>query len=102
MAQTQTNNVQFIGTSDVKLAELIAAQISGQLAEIKESIPRPEQLMTRQQAADFLSVDKVSLWRYTKGGKIPAHQIGSRVYYKRSEILECLERINPNKKGGEK
>lgn len=102
MAQTEKQNVQFIGTSDVKLAEMITAQISGQIAEIKESIPRPDQLMTRQQTADFLSVNLATLWRYTKSGVLPAHQIGNRVYYKRSEILESLECINPKKKGGAK
>ncbi len=94
MAQTETNNVQFIGTTDTKLAELIAAQISRQISEIKESIPQPDQLMTREQTADYLNINLSTLHLWTKAGKIPAHGIAKRVYYKRSEIDNSLKRIN--------
>ena len=53
-----------------------------------------DELLTREQACSLLKINKTSLWKWTKHGKIIAYGIGNRVLYKKSELLESLVRIN--------
>ena len=40
--------------------------------------------------AELLSVSKVTIHDWKRKGKVPFHRIGSRVYFKKSEVLESL------------
>lgn len=53
-----------------------------------------EVLLTREDAAEMLSVSLVTLWKYTKDDIIPAYRIGTKVRYKKSEILLALKQMN--------
>ncbi|WP_299548486.1 helix-turn-helix domain-containing protein [Seonamhaeicola sp.] len=53
-----------------------------------------EVLLTREEAAKMLSISLVTLWKYTKEDIIPAYRIGSKVRYKKSEILLALKQMN--------
>ena len=57
-------------------------------------IHNPDELLTREQACLLLKINKTSLWKWTKKGKIIAYGIGNRVLYKKSELMESLVRIN--------
>lgn len=48
-------------------------------------------LMTRVEVCKLLSINKVTLWKYTKDGKLKSYGIGNRVMYKRSEVLEAVK-----------
>jgi len=54
----------------------------------------PEELMTRTEVAEFLKCDLSTIHNWTKSGKLKAHGIGYRVYYKRSEINAGLIPLN--------
>ncbi len=60
----------------------------------KMLINEPDELMSRQETADYLKISLVSLWTWTKNNLIPAHKIGNKVRYKKSEILESLQKMN--------
>ena len=49
-----------------------------------------EVLLTREEASKFLKIDISTLWSWTKKGKINVYGIGSRKYYKKSELIESL------------
>ncbi|MEO9485286.1 MAG: helix-turn-helix domain-containing protein [Ekhidna sp.] len=51
-----------------------------------------ERLMTREEAAEFLSISLPTLNDWTKSGKIKCHRIPDtgRVYYLRSELLDAV------------
>lgn len=55
-------------------------------------IPREkeEQLITRKETAQLLGISLPTLNEYSKKGIIPAYYLGSRVRYKKSEILDAL------------
>ncbi|MDO7173453.1 helix-turn-helix domain-containing protein [Mariniflexile sp. AS56] len=53
-----------------------------------------EVLLTRESAAEMLSISLVTLWKYTKDDIIPAYRIGTKVRYKKSEILLALKQMN--------
>lgn len=81
-----TNNSDFI--TGVKAA------FRSVLDEQKSSLKDEDILLTRQEAAEMLSISLVTLWKYTKKDIIPAYRIGSKVRYKKSEILLALKQMN--------
>ncbi len=58
-----------------------------------------DRLNSREKTAkDILDVDLSTLHRWTQQGKVKAHAIGNRIYYKDSSIEEALIEIVPKKK----
>ena len=56
-----------------------------------------DSLFSREEASESLKIDLSTLHRWTKQGKISAHAIGARIYYKESSIQEALIEIKPKK-----
>lgn len=52
------------------------------------------ELLTRDEVCKILSINKTSLWKHTKSGKLKSYGIGNRVYYKRNEVLESVQPLN--------
>lgn len=90
------NQILLSQTTKEEISELIC-NFSNQLQELKDSIPRPEQLLTREQTACLLDVDVSTLHLWNKKGKLKPRGLGNRVYYLRSEIMEALIPLNENK-----
>ena len=55
---------------------------------------RPEALLTRNETAEYLKIDTSTLWSWTNKGKIKCYGIGSRRYYKKSDIDKALVLLN--------
>ena len=91
------STIQFIGTNPTDLiTELknvlipeLKAQLSAQF-QPKE----PTEYLTRSEVCKLLKIDLSSLHRWRKEGKIPSYGLGNRVYFKRSEVEQI---INKNK-----
>ncbi|RXG13982.1 helix-turn-helix protein [Leeuwenhoekiella aestuarii] len=59
------------------------------------SIPNePEELLTRDEACKFLKINSSTLWTWTNKGIVTAYGISNRRYYKRSELLQTLIKLN--------
>jgi excisionase family DNA binding protein len=57
--------------------------------------PAPaETLLSKKEVCELLGVTLNTLSKFTKNGTIPAFGIGSRVMFKRSDVLNSLIRIN--------
>jgi len=54
----------------------------------------PNDFITRNEAYKILSINKTSLWKHTKSGKLKSYGIGNRVLYKRSEVIQAVKPIN--------
>ncbi len=83
------------------LKQLIKEAIQQERASYEESLSNTEvdRLNSREKTAtDILDVDLSTLHRWTQQGKIKAHAIGNRIYYKDSSIEEALVEILPKKK----
>ena len=83
------------------LKQLIKEVIQEVLASYEESLSNTEvdRLNSREKTAtDIFDVDISTLHRWTQQGKIKAHAIGNRIYYKDSSIEEALVEIKPKKK----
>lgn len=85
-------------TSPKELSELIAEGVRKQIEAFKNELlakDANDELMTREQACEFLQIDPSTLWAWQNRGKVTAYSIsGSRRYYKRSKLLEALKPLN--------
>lgn len=52
-----------------------------------------DELVTRKQAAVLLGISLPTLHEYCKSGIIPSYRVGSRIRFKKSELLECLKKV---------
>jgi len=83
------------------LKQLIKEVVQQELSSVTDSIKKVEtdHLNSREKTAkDILDVDLSTLHRWTQQGKIKAHAIGNRIFYKDSSIEEALVEILPKKK----
>lgn len=90
------NSIMLHNLAPNDLEELIRKVVSEQLEEFRKnnSIEKPDELLTREEACLLLKISLTSLWNWTKKGKLKAYGIGNRVFYKRGELMESLVRIN--------
>jgi excisionase family DNA binding protein len=58
-----------------------------------ENVPDPDELLTRRQAATFLGLSLPTLHDYTTRGIVTAYRLGSRVRYKKGDLLNCLLKV---------
>ncbi|CAA0242297.1 DNA-binding protein [Tenacibaculum maritimum] len=79
-----------------QLRNEIIEGIKPQLDELKNHLQpkEPTEYLTRQETADLLKVDLSTIWNWTKQSKLVAYSIGSRVYYKRSEVESSIIKLN--------
>jgi excisionase family DNA binding protein len=93
---SNSETVQFVQITADELAKLINQKLSENLNQFKKEFLNKEadnELLTREQTADFLKVDVSTLYLWVKKGKIKAYGIGKRRYFKRTELIESLTPI---------
>jgi len=76
-----------------QLGKLFDEKIQHRLEQFKKDIYNQkaiDELLTRDEACAFLKIDSSTLWAWTNKGNVIAYGIGSRRYYKRSELLQAL------------
>ncbi len=54
-----------------------------------------EELMSRQEVANYLKIDLSTLHHWTKKGKLPRYGLGKRIYYKRKDVKSALVELEP-------
>lgn len=88
--------------TQVPIADLqgyIAQTIQRELSVIlkAEPAPDPDELVTRKQAAIILGLSLPTLHDYTVRGIVPAYRLGSRVRFKKGDLLNCLLKVQTAK-----
>lgn len=81
---------------DVTLEQLTALISKGVKDELQGftkqlNIPNSETLLTRDEACEFLKINSSTLWAWSNKKRVKAYGIGSRIYYKKSELMEALK-----------
>lgn len=87
----------FIPLSMKEFRELLRSTIREELSDLVED-QQHEPLIKSVEAAKILGVSKVTLLDWRRKGLIPFHQLNSRIYYKKSELMEALSKA-PKGKG---
>ena len=86
--------------SKEELQEILLKPILGRIEKIETEFEKSntDLVFTREQTAKRFNVDLSTLHRWTKEGKISAHAIGARIYYKESSIQDALVKIESKRK----
>jgi excisionase family DNA binding protein len=90
-------NKQILQIENIQSSDFIPKILNGfkdLLAEQNKTSKDSEILLTREETAEMLSISLPTLWKYTKNDVIPAYRIGTKVRYKKSEILLALKQMN--------
>lgn len=87
--------------SEKKLADA-AERIAEAEAEQEAANPKPEkpkrtihwddELMTTRQLMEFLSLSRTKIWELVNKEQLPAFKIGGDYRYRRTEVIEWLEK----------
>jgi hypothetical protein len=86
------NQIFLNGITLKQLAEALIPLLNAKATN--ETIQQDNEILTREETCKLLSINKTSLWKYTKSGRLKSFGIGNRVYYKRSQVLESLTPLN--------
>jgi excisionase family DNA binding protein len=81
--------------SPIELDALLDAFRAVVRAELKHQHQeeQSDQLLTAKEAAALLKVSLVTLWQWEKAGRLQKHKMGSRVYFKHSEIMASIDSL---------
>ena len=58
---------------------------------------KPEELIKAHEACEYLKISKVTLYRWIREDKIKAYHLGTRLYFRRSELIKSLEATDNRK-----
>ena len=75
------------------------AGLQNQLSELKVNFQpkQPTELLTRNEVSELLKCDLSTLHNWVKKGKLIPYGIGSRIYFKRTDIENALVCLNKKK-----
>ena len=73
-----------------ELKDIISQSIESALSK-NPSKKEDDVLLKRVDVAKLFSVSLVTITEWMKTGKLPYHRINSRVFFKKSELMECIE-----------
>ena len=80
----------FTSISSDELKELIQDCINLEITKISDLSQKPSDLIKAKEATEFLQVSKVTLYNWMNDGLITGYYLGSRLYFKKSELVESL------------
>lgn len=89
----QKNSILLETLTVEQLQQLMSTTFQNSILQLQKELNfqnNSEELMSRDETCKFLKIDSSTLWAWTNKGKVLAHGIGARRYYKRSELLQCL------------
>jgi excisionase family DNA binding protein len=81
------------GITIQELVEALKPLLHSQNA-VNQTQASENELLTREETCKLLSINKTTLWKHTKSGKLKSLGLGNRVYYKKSELLQAVKHLN--------
>lgn len=87
-------NLIFSQIPITELKNIISETVRGEMQRICTPQPQPEtEFITRNETAQILGISLPTLNDWTKQGLIVGYRIGTRVRYKKGEILDAVKQI---------
>jgi len=80
----------FTNFSSDELRELIQECVNQGLETSFEQSKESSDLIKAKEAGELLQVSKVTLYNWMNDGVITGYYLGSRLYFKKSELIESL------------
>jgi excisionase family DNA binding protein len=84
-------NQQLVVTLNVNdLKTIISESVENAFAKTPK-VKEEETILRRKDVAKLFSVSLVTIADWMKTGKLPYHRINTRIFFKKSEVMECIE-----------
>jgi len=87
-----------IQISKEELKAMIQAAVSETIKRtqlpLKQPTPDIDPLVKIGAVCALLNVSKVTIHKWKKDGRIPFHRISNRIFFRKSEILESLKKVD--------
>lgn len=91
LSQTKQDvSLVFMNDFETKVLKLIV-ELGIKMDQILKDQKDPEEVFSRKEAAKFLGITLVTLRDWTKRGLLKSGNIGSRVFYKKSDLLKAIK-----------
>lgn len=74
--------------------EQLAEALKPLLQSVSSEQQKENVLLTREEVCKLLTINKTSLWKHTKSGRLKSYGIGNRVFYKKNEVLDSITPLN--------
>jgi excisionase family DNA binding protein len=81
-------------TNPFEILDERLARIEEAILQQPKNAPLPETLLSKKEASNLLGISLNTLDKYCKNKTIPCYGIGSKIMFKKSEVLNSLLRIN--------
>lgn len=79
--------ILFQGATLKELAEELAPLLLSNSTKKEDE----NEFISIEETCKLLRLNKTSVWKHTKSGKLKSYGIGNRVLYKRCEVLEAVK-----------
>ena len=90
-------NIFLQGLTADEFSRLIETSIFSVLKEnIFDSIKSEKDILTREEASEYLSIDLSTLHAWVNKGKLKCYSLGSRRYFKKSDIVAAMIQLKPS------
>lgn len=73
------------------ISERVTANILKAVRNEQPTTDQPEQLLTIQEAAEFLSLTVPTIYSKVSKGELPVMKRGKRLYFSRTELMEYIK-----------
>jgi excisionase family DNA binding protein len=91
-----SQNLILFSESDLRL--IVSETVRNEIQSFKQvEKTQDSNLLTRQETAQILGISLPTLYNYSKDGRLPYYRIGSRIRYKKDEVLNSLSLIQTSK-----
>lgn len=92
-------NILFTQIPIDELKDIISICIRNELQKnAKDKDTSSEELIKITDAVKLLGVSKVTIYKWREKGILPFYRISSRIYFKKSELMEVLNSSNKYKR----
>ena len=97
----KTKEMEMILIQSSELRQILREVIREEIKVLKETPPpEPEELLKMKEVCQLLKVSRMTIHKWKEHGKIPFHRISNRIFFKRTEVLESLIKIERTKYQG--
>ena len=78
-----------------QLKSIVESAVRKIMLELKEDAPEVDEWLTSDQVCRLLHVSKSTIVNWRSAGKLKSHKIGSRILFKREQVLAKINELRP-------
>ena len=80
-----------------QLNSIVESAVRKIMLELKEDTPQIDEWLTSEQVCKLLHVSKSTIVNWRLAGKLKSHKIGSRILFKREQVLAKIKELRPHR-----